>query len=82
MKKQYQPIRFTNSVIDGLPNQRSLAIYKYTQLSHLGVLVGAVKIAVQYSGFFGNMAFKPHILGMNPWCNIRAELFLRFRSFY
>jgi len=39
--RQYKPIRFTNCALESLPNQRDQVIYKDTQLSQLGLLVGA-----------------------------------------
>lgn len=41
MTKQYQPFQFTNTLIEDLPNQSNQVIYKDTQLSYLGILVGA-----------------------------------------
>ena len=41
MTTQCVPFRFTNNAIDALINQKEQVICKDTQLTHLGILVGA-----------------------------------------
>ena len=69
MTTQCDPFRFTNTAIDALPNQKEQVIYKDSQLSQLGILVG-----MRTKSFFIQASYhgRPirHSLGKFPFMSV------------
>ena len=69
MTTQCEPFRFTNNAIDALTNQKEQVICKDTQLTHLGILVGA-----RTKSFFIQASYQGrpirHSLGKFPFMSV------------